>query len=338
MCKKCGECCSYEIPLTILDIHRIGEELGLSHEEVFSKIVQEKSSTKSSLFKIEKKEDGSCIFLSEDDRCEIHDFRPRVCEFYFCDLSDEEGMESWTSEYVLTGNKSKLWEQSIAIQVTNVYIKKHRATFYEEEFENALDSILDNVKTDPDEKVRLGKRPEGNVCGMVYDCSECEYRKGEMAEETIITLSDVKRIKENLDITYQELFDKFISNEKSGAGTLKLKRDGTCVFFDEEEHCTIEHFRPMHCKFTPCPGEVNDDIESCLYLGSGKIEEQYEHHVSLEVTKRYVEEIGLNFDEKSFSESLHEIEQMINDESNLRVFCKKISPYRYVDDTKELME
>ncbi len=333
-CRMCGECCHYEIPLTLLDIHRMAKKLNITDKKAFSKIIQERPSEKSNLFKIRKKEDRSCIFLNDEDKCDIHDSRPNVCEFYFCDLSEKDEMISWTSKYILTEDKAKLWEQSIAIQITNVYIKKHGTNFEEVDYNKALKSIKDNIKTRPEEKIKLGNIPGGNPCGIIYDCTECEYERGKMAEETVVTLSDVERIKENLDISYDKVFEKYISKSKSSAGSLMLKRNKKCVFFDLGDHCSIEDFRPMHCRFTPCPAKVDDNLMSCLYLGSGTVDEQLEHQMSLTITKKYVEEVGTDYNKEIFEKYLDKINKSIDDESVLIDFCEKISPYRYVDDTE----
>lgn len=337
-CERCGKCCHYEIPLTILDIHRIADGLDIADRIAFHLIIQNDISSKSLLFKIRKKRDGACVFLDNNDECSIHDSRPRVCEFYFCELSDKEEMTSWTGEYVQTGDKSKLWEQSIAIQVTGAYIDEHGAEFYSEDYNDALDSILKNVKTEQRDKIRLGRIPGGNACGIIYNCSKCDHSKGKMAEETLVTLSDIKRIKEAKDITYEKLFENFISDEISEDGYLMLRRDGSCIFFDEEDHCSIEDFRPMHCRFPPCPEEVDEEIKNCLYLGSGTIEEQFKHQISLGVTKEYVNDIGTRYDKEGFLKYLDKIDKIIKDESNLEEFCDKISPYRYVDDTKKILD
>jgi len=333
-CRMCGECCHFEIPLTILDIHRIAKHLNLTNKEAFLKTVQNEPSKKSNLFKIKKKEDRSCIFLNENNKCNIHDSRPNVCEFYFCDLNDKDEMISWTSKYIQTENKSKLWEQSIAIQITNVYIKKHGIEFDKKEFEKALTSIKKNIKTKPEEKIKLGNIPGGNPCGIIYDCSECKYEKGKMADETIVTLSDVKRIKESMNISYEKFFNEYISKDTSTDGYLMLKRNKNCIFFDEENHCSIEDTRPMHCRFTSCPAKVDENLKSCLYLGSGSIDEQFEHQMSLSVTRDYVREAGTEYDKKLFDKHYNNINKLVIDETKLIDFCEKISPYRYVDDTK----
>ncbi|MFW6196061.1 MAG: YkgJ family cysteine cluster protein [Thermoplasmatota archaeon] len=335
-CRMCGKCCHYEIPLTILDIHRIAKELDIQDKKAFSKIIQGKPSKKSNLFKIRKKEDRSCIFLNEENKCDIHEARPNVCEFYFCDLSEKDEMISWTSKYILTEDKAKLWEQSIAIQITNVYIKKHGANFKENDYEKALKSIKNNIKTSSEEKIKLGNIPGGNPCGIIYDCTKCDYERGKMAEETIITLSDVKRIKESMNISYEKFFNKYISKDITADGYLMLRRNKNCIFFDEENHCSIEDTRPMHCRFTPCPVKVDKNLKSCLYLGSGTVDEQFEHQISLSITKDYVMDIGPAYDNKTLEKYLEKINNLIKDDSQLMEFCEKISPYRYVDDTKSI--
>lgn len=106
------------------------------------------------------------------------------------------------------------------------------------------------------------------------------------------------------------------------------------MFFGKEDHCSIEEKKPMHCRFTPCPAKVDDKIKSCLYFGSGTLEEQFEHQISLSATKNYVKEVDTQYDENIFDKYYNKTKKLINDDSKLRKFCEKISPYKYIDDTK----
>ena len=68
-------------------------------------------------------------------------------------------------------------------------------------------------------------------------------------------------------------------------GGFKLRRSDHCIFFYPDKHCTIKEVRPMHCRFTPCPHKTeSDEVMGCLFLGSGRVEEQFRHQVALAMT------------------------------------------------------
>ena len=58
-CKMCGECCHFEIPITLLDIHRMAKYLDMADKKVFDKYIQDQIGSQSSLFMIRKKKQGA---------------------------------------------------------------------------------------------------------------------------------------------------------------------------------------------------------------------------------------------------------------------------------------
>ncbi len=89
-CKRCGECCSNEIPLTLYDLHRLARLLDIPPRAVFERYIQAEVSPNSSLYMIRKHPDHGCIFLNAEQQCTVHDAKPRACEFYLCNLVDRE--------------------------------------------------------------------------------------------------------------------------------------------------------------------------------------------------------------------------------------------------------
>src|SRR6056297_4269147 len=194
LCKQCGKCCHYEIPLTILDIHRIAQFLDESDQYIFEQYIQKDYiSEKAGLFAIQKKENRACSFLDEQNRCTIHEAKPRTCEFFICSHLESKEEMPWTAEFNELFEQAKLWEQSIASMVTKAYIKKNNTKWNETDFYKSLLSIYENIKTEDTEKIKLASN--GNKCpvGLVYDCTKCS-KKGACAEETIITIDDMRRI------------------------------------------------------------------------------------------------------------------------------------------------
>lgn len=46
-CKMCGKYCHFDIPITLLDIHRIAKYLGIIDDKAFKKYIQDEVSSRS---------------------------------------------------------------------------------------------------------------------------------------------------------------------------------------------------------------------------------------------------------------------------------------------------
>lgn len=334
-CSACGKCCSYEIPITILDIHRISKSLNLSDENTFKKIIQKDFSEKSGLFKIAKKKNRECVFLNKNNLCDIHDNKPRVCDFYFCGNKNNEDKMEWTSQCIDYEDKIKLWEQSVASRLTLKYIEKNGSEWNETDFLHSLTSIYDNILIDKNQKLKLAKTEDKQAIGLKYNCETCNKR-GECATETIVTIIDIKKIVEFKDISWGKFFKDFLEKKLSKkSGTYKLKRNNHCVFFDEEKHCLLGDNKPNHCNLTPCPGKVKDPgIYNCFYLGAGTVEEQFKHQVAIALTKNYIIKNGFGYNKKEIEGVINQWNNLVTNKQQFKDFCRQIANYRYVDDTK----
>ncbi len=333
-CKMCGKCCSYEIPVTLLDLHRIGKHLSIQPDVAFESYVQRTVSERSGLFMISKREDRACVFLGEDNRCTIHGVKPRACRFYFCgNEATSEGMP-WTVTCTSDEARAELWEQSVAAMVTRAYIKDNGSTWNEAAYYKAILSIYDNIITSDTQRIKMARDPNGEPVCIIYDCSTCD-KQGACASETPVTLDDIRRITQHAGLSWKAFFQSKLDPEPSvNTGTFRLARSGHCVFFDPETHCTIARMRPMHCRFTPCPQKAQaDDVFSCLYLGAGTVEDQFRHQVALTVTRAYVQEYGVAYNNNGVRDALQRIDRLVGDRSALDQFCQRLAPFRYVDDT-----
>lgn len=334
-CKMCGECCHFEIPITLLDIHRMAQYLDMTDEKVFQEYIQGKVSLRSSLFMIRKNEKRACVFLTDENRCGIHAAKPKACVFYICTLNSSKGdLLPWTATCSDSSMRAELWEQSIATMLTKAYINNNGATWNDADYYKAIISIYDNIVVSDRQKIKLARNKDGMPLAMIYDCSRCEKR-GACAKETPVTLDDIRRITRHLGLTWKTFFREKIASEPSvSTGGLKLRRDEHCIFFHPEKHCTIEEVRPMHCRFTPCPRKTKShDMWDPLFLGSETVEEQFRHQVALAVTRQYVAKCGVAYNKHVSKNLLGTIDHLASDNSELESFCKKIAPYRYVDDT-----
>lgn len=333
-CKACGACCYYEIPLTILDIHRLANHLNRGDRETFERYIQPRLSQKSGLFMIAKKPDHSCVFLDENHQCSVHAFKPRTCEFFFCQNQELEAEMPWTALCTGSEQKQKLWEQSVASQVTRKYIERNGTEWHEQDFNKSLLSIYDNIVTSHQEKLKLARIGNNQPVGLVYNCQQCQ-KTGTCARETIVTIPDMERIIKHLNLSWQQLFDwKLDKHISEVAGTFKLYRETHCIFFNADQQCSIEPIKPMHCRFTPCPKKVKDEqLYDAFYLGAGSIEEQFQHQVALAVTNEYTQTYGNRCKPEQFEEKLEKYRYYVSKRTGFQEFCKRIANYRYVDDT-----
>ena len=332
-CKQCGKCCSFEIPLTLLDIDRIVEHTGISLSDFFSNYIQKEKSEKSGLYKILKKNDGRCVFQDDHRKCSIHVAKPNICRFYNCNHSDDDKEMPWTLRYSKPDDRVKIWEQSVAVQLTKNYINQYGTGYNKNAFEQALESIKRNIITKKSQKIKLGRNSNREPVCIIYDCSICSEH-GKKASETPVTLTDIVRITRHVKLNLPKFFKEKLDTELSTSGIFKLKRSEQCIFYHDKKHCTVSEAKPLHCKFIPCLQKTNNSSEfDCYYLGSGTIQEQYEHQVALLFTKDYIQKNGIKYIKTEFNDSIKQIQDFLASEKNIDLFKESIISYRYIDDT-----
>ena len=338
-CQMCGSCCRMEIPLSLLDIHRMEKLKGAPASTIFHDIVQGEISKRSSLYMIRKDERGFCLFLTDEKRCSIHAAKPNACQFYSCGLQSCRDVMPWTATCTDPAQRAILWEQSVAAIVTKAYIEKNGSRWNEEDYRMAMKGILENIQVRDTQTLKLARNMDGAPMALLYDCSECG-KKGLCTKETPVTLDDIRRISTFLGITWKEFFKAYLSSDASVvSGGLKLKRRGHCVFFHPEKQCGIEEAKPIHCRFTPCPLRAEtDEMMDAFYLGSGTIEEQFRHQVAMAVTREYVSANGTAFKSSCVNSMLKRMEKILDQSSGLKEFCSQIARFRYVDDILPMLD
>lgn len=107
VCQSCGNCCKhFNINLTHLDIERILKNRpDLDHNFFISFSPSEKGDTESfistygkrQIILKKKKDKNECVFL-ENNRCSIHEFKPRVCKVWPFSL-EENNRITWIDEH-----------------------------------------------------------------------------------------------------------------------------------------------------------------------------------------------------------------------------------------------
>ena len=328
----CGKCCSYEIPITILDIYRIAEGRGISNKEAFSNYIQKEISVDSGIFMISKKKNAECIFLM-DNKCLIHDYEPNICSFYFCEIPTNSESKKWTQQYSHDKKQTeKIWEQSVAIAITKEYVKKNSSNWNENDFYSSLSSILNNIKNRDSQELKLSSSSEGSPICLIYDCKLCD-KHGKLATETIITIDDARRIISYLNISWELFFKSYVDAKLTDNNLLQLKRNQHCIFHMNNSDCLINSVKPNHCLYTTCPSKCESNKNNNydrFYLGSGTIEDQYRHQISLTYTKEYAASNGSSYNETEMNKFLNQIDKTVKNKINYTEFCEQISEFRYI--------
>ena len=331
-CYRCGECCSLLIPLTVWDIQKLTEKMEISLEEFFDNYISLDIHPATGLFTLKKDQAGSCIFMNSDG-CSIYDFRPMVCQFYYCSLVDRSsGRPRISMELCIeSAQREQLCFMAIAIEVTKSYINRFGLGYQSLAFNKAYESLKKMDPLNGDTRIRLARNEKNLPICATFNCKNCPQR-GRAACETVVTLDDVERISVHMKISAARFFSDFIAIEAgSRSGALQLRRRESCVFFNGRDNgCVVEGVKPFHCRFTPCPNQTKgNSVFDRLYLGSGSIAEQYRHQLALSVTQAYVEENGVKYEGESYRKCLKQIYSKHDAKEGYLEFCEKIKPFRY---------
>ncbi len=79
-CRCCGACCRIKngiVRVSDNEIRKISDYLGVSENEFIAEHTDIAPDRKGLILK--SREDGSCFYLDENNRCEIHEVKPRKC-------------------------------------------------------------------------------------------------------------------------------------------------------------------------------------------------------------------------------------------------------------------
>ena len=332
-CKMCGRCCHQVIPVTIYDIHRIAMGLDMADREVFERCVSYVTSRDGNIFAMKRKDDGSCTFLDEDNKCSIHSLKPRVCSFYPCPDILEKDKNLWGNLYLASASYEVFWEHSMAENHTKRYIQRFGTYWNEDGYFEVLKDIEIRVITECGETLCVASDEAGLPIVMKHNCSKCTITECRL--ETEITLKDISRIAQRTQTPIRSIFDTAVAKQPhTYTGGLKLRKQegGTrCIYyFGKEEHCSIHEFRPRFCQFVPCKLKVSDkETWRRFFYASGDIESQWELEVSVAVTRKYVKDAGLSYNRAAFEKYNGEIDRLMKNSRLKYEFLGEINQYRY---------
>ncbi|MDY6930480.1 MAG: YkgJ family cysteine cluster protein [Halobacteriota archaeon] len=338
-CKNCGRCCHYIVPATLHDIHRIAKFMNVSDKDVFDKYIEGTISKEHTLFKIKRRENTACAFLTDENFCSIHPAKPRTCKFFVCNPPEEDEPRScWISSCTDSNPDFELLEFSVAIELTKAFISRNKGGWNEAEYSSAIHDLKKRVTEIRSKKVFLTRDSAGRPIIKTFDCDSCDAFESDEVEIPV-TLEDIKRIINHLNLDGKTFFDEYLSSKPSKiTGGLKLNGGRNCVFrYKEDNGCEIDKFRPIYCRFTLCPAQIytNKTIQR-KYSGFGTIEEQFKSQVALSFTREYVSQCGTKFNAAIFDEKLERIERLSSIDSKQKSYCMKLGLYNKVRGTNPI--
>jgi len=125
-CTGCGNCCfSWPVPLNDNDVSRLETLAALEARDYIKPLGQRSDALKSSTHSLEKRADGKCVFLDDDNRCKLHsnfgpEAKPAMCQLFpYTFTPTPSGVYasvSFASTGVLTNSGRPLQEQSEHLQ------------------------------------------------------------------------------------------------------------------------------------------------------------------------------------------------------------------------------
>ena len=90
---------------------------------------------------------------------------------------------------------------------------------------------------------------EFKTCDDIFQCQQCgDCCKG--FGGTYVTRQDIKNISTHINFDREKFTDRYCDPSGSRQ-VLTLGKDGFCIFFDKERHCTIHPVKPRMCKAWP---------------------------------------------------------------------------------------
>ena len=82
-CQRCGACCRIKdgiVRVSEAEISRIAAYLGVSEADFIARETDLAPDRKTLMLKSQA--DGSCVYLTDDNRCRIHDVKPDKCRTF----------------------------------------------------------------------------------------------------------------------------------------------------------------------------------------------------------------------------------------------------------------
>ena len=301
----CGRCCSLDVPVSLLDIFHIAQYENQNPEEIFCKIIDIETAKKLSELILAKKEEGTCIYLGEDNLCTIHEYKPYVCRFNQCQGDKNPDNVSFSLDCSRQEKRQALWQYRIALDLTKKYIFSNGIKWNERKFFKSIEKTEKLVENIDEQKNIIIQQAPDLYQEMENSCLSCNNH-GICRQEAYITLPDISRISKYLEIDYETFFHNYIAGKNSDSmQRFKLKNGDNCVFYNQlSQECRIKDVAPFYCYLTPCPGLVkNISINEVIH----------KYQISVKFTREYIAEFGYRYKESIFINCLNKIDKLIED-------------------------
>ena len=304
--------------------------MNITDREAFDEFIGGIISSERALFKINRRDNSACTFLTEDNLCSIHPAKPLICELFMCSPNEEDESDScWLSSCTHSKPNAELLEFSFAVELTKVYVQRNGVNWNEVDYSSAIQELKKGINNPGSKRVFLLHDFAGRPGIKTFDCNLCDAFDNREVE-TPVTLDDINRIMYHLKIDGNTFFVEYVSSKPSRiTGGLKLIGGRNCVFRSPEDgRCTICQVRPLHCRFTSCPAQIHESKTwDRLYQGSGTIEEQFRNQLALSITREYVAQCGTVFNGPIFEKKLDGIERLCSIDSEQQAYCMKLDIY-----------
>ena len=328
-CRKCGRCCSQDIPLTLYDIHRLALARERPVEDLFRECVSGHVARVSEVFVMNRGVGGACLFLNEDNTCSIYAHRPRVCGFYPCRDIALYDKPLWRKLYLASAPWEVFWEHAIASRVTQDYIHTHGPRWRADAYEQSIREIQSYVAAGG-ERLCVARAAGGRPMALKYDCGACTRHV--CRTQTELTLLDIERLAAHLGMSLKNTWSLAVAPQPHSVygGLMLHKPEFQCPFRNEQAACAVYPVRPGFCRFTPCHMKnLDQDAWLRFFFATGEPAEQWSHFMAARMTREYVAAHGARYQAGKVKQFLERIRFALGNETEKREFLDSIEPFRY---------
>jgi len=305
-------------PLTLHDLAVLAEHFEKPPLETWRRVVHAAVLPPSGQLQMRKHEDMRCIFLQSDNTCAVYAAQPRSCSFFHCRQDDQQFVVPWSVTPTSLPDPEAAWQHRVAMEITKTYVYKHGTTFHQGDYVAGLAAIERNAGNDPN----AGRNPPYAYVAAAGGTS-CPYG-ADSYSETTLTLDDIERIAEALEIGIDDFFAEFLDDSRGTAGLFRLGGNGHCVFLEENDRCRIENAKPFHCRHASEATGHDQSVRDHVFAGRSTIQEIYRHQLAVNITRHYIDDVGLAYDYNAFRRAMGRLEWLASDQRELIRFWERL--------------
>lgn len=345
-CGTCNKCCfGLSIHLTLADIDRMAEYLGVDPGECLARYVVPMDATdEAPLFTFKKGEGGRCYLMNDEDRCGIHPAKPWVCKTYHC--ANDPGFEKgdvgieWGTVYNNVEGHADLLRMIHARTVTGTYIARNGSNYNPTDYAICMADLTKLIAGCEDDRIKVAKDDAGQTVAMTYNCKKCTTREN-CCNHAAVTLDDIQTAVQSMNKPLAEFWQEFVADaphpQNPHVLTYKQAENGKCGFLDAPPHrCRLGESQPAQCAFAPCPKLSTEKTYEQYFIGSGSVYDQYRAQVATSVTRQYIQQCGAKLNERFFGRCIGMIEDLSTRAEYYKDFLEAVRAVRYINEEDEL--